>query len=79
MDKITTYIGPGEDFPKSKTKTELFNGRPVRLVMGQPFGNIARVIKGIQGTSAFTEGRSTKVRHGKAGTWPVPKSKGNRF
>lgn len=62
-----------------KVKTELFNGRPVKLVEGELFGNIARVIKGINGTSAFTEGRSTKLRHGKAGAWPVPKSKGNRF
>lgn len=79
MPIITTYIGESEDFPKAKQRVELFNGRPVRLVVGQPFGNIARVIKGIQGTSAFTEGRSTKLRHGKAGAWPVPKSKGNRF
>lgn len=63
----------------AKVKTELFNGRPVKLVEGELFGNIARVIKGISGTSAFTEGRSTKLRYGKAGAWPVPKSKGNRF
>ncbi|KAB3419179.1 hypothetical protein F9Z84_06640 [Escherichia coli] len=63
----------------AKVKTELFNGRPVKLVEGEPFGNIARVIKGINGTSAFTEGRSIKLRHGKAGAWPVPKSKGNRY
>lgn len=63
----------------AKEKTELFNGRPVKLIEGKPFGNMIRVIKAINGTSAFTEGRTTKLRHGKAGAWPVPKSKGNRY
>lgn len=62
-----------------KEKIELYNGRSVRLVEGKPFTNMLRVIKAINGTSAFTEGRNTKLRHGKAGAWPVPKSKGNRF
>ena len=56
------------------------NGNPVTYKRGSTSANIRRLIKAVNpNNNAFDETRTSKVRHGKTNSWPVPKSKGNRF
>ena len=56
------------------------NGNPVVYKPGSTLANMRRLFKAMNpNNAAFDETRTSKVRHGKKSSWPVPKSKGNRF
>lgn len=61
-------------------RTLWVNGNPVVYKPGSTLANMRRLFKAINpNNAAFDETRTSKVRHGKTNSWPVPKSKGNRF